>query len=297
MPTAIIPIILTIAVGYLLERRRPNDVKVLATIAIYVLLPALIFSSLLSTTLTLRVALPVAGVAAGLLLSLWLLGKLVGVVRRHDARQESFWMLTTIFMNAGNMGMPVALYAFGDRGLDLAVIWVLVVNTSSNFVAVYYACRHRGGQSQAFRTVLTLPTLYAALLAFLLRGMDVHLPVFLADPIQLIGRSVIPVSQLLLGMQLAKVRSQVGDHLGQVLAPGLVRLVASPLVALGLAHLLGVHGLAAKVAVLLAAMPTGINMAIYATEFDAQPRLVATAVFVSTLASFVTLSLLLVLLR
>jgi len=48
-------------------------------------------------------------------------------------------------------------------------------------------------------------------------------------------------------------------------------------------------------AVLPAAMPTGINTAVYATEFDAQPRRVATAVFASTLASFVTISILLML--
>lgn len=49
----------------------------------------------------------------------------------------------------------------------------------------------------------------------------------------------------------------------------------------------------AKVAVLLAAMPTGISMTVYATEFDAQPRRVATAVFAPTVTSFVTISILL----
>ena len=297
MPTPILPILLTVAVGYILERWRAADVRVLATIAIYVLLPALIFSSLLTTTLTVRTALPLVGVNFGLLLSIWLLGKAVVLARRYDRRQESYLMMTTLFMNAGNMGMPVALYAFGDQGLDWAVVWVLCINTVSNVIAVYYACRHIGTQSQAFRTVLTLPTIYAAVVALTMRGVGWHLPTFLADPVQLIGRSVIPVSQLLLGMQLAKVREQVGDHLPRVILPNVVRLFVSPAIAFALVLLFGLHGLSAKIAVLMAAMPTGINMAIYATEFDAQPRLVATAVFTSTLASFVTLSVLLWLLH
>ncbi len=297
MPTAILPIILTIALGYLLERRRPLEVRVLATVAIYVLLPALVFSSLLTTTLTLSEALPLVAVVVALLLLLWLLSKGIGLLQRHDRDRESFFMLTTLFMNAGNMGMPVALYAFGERGLDLAVIWVLVINTSSNLVAVYYASRHRGGHRQAWQTVLTLPTLYAAAAALVMRTLGVHLPVFLADPVALLGRSVIPVSQLLLGMQLAKVRPVVGDYLPQVALPSALRLLVSPALAYGLVLAFGLQGLAAKIAVLLAAMPTGINMAIYATEFDAQPRLVSTAVFTSTVASFVTLSVLLVLLQ
>ncbi len=297
MPTPVLPILLTVAIGYLLERWRPADVRILATIAIYVLLPALIFSSLLTTTLTVRTALPLVGVNLGLLLSIWLIGKGVTLTRRYDRRQESYLMMTTLFMNAGNMGMPVALYAFGDSGLDWAVIWVLCINTISNVIAVYYACRHIGTQTQAFRTVLTLPTMYAAAVALTMRVVGLHLPVFLEDPVQLIGRAVIPVSQLLLGMQLAKVRAQVGDHLPQVILPNVIRLFVSPAIAFGLVLLLGLHGLAAKIAILMAAMPTGINMAIYATEFDARPRLVATAVFTSTVASFVTLSVLLWLLH
>lgn len=296
MPTPVIPILLTVAIGYLLERRRAAEVRVLATIAIYVLLPALIFDSLLHTTLTLRSALPLIAVNLLLLLSLWLVAKSITAVRHYDRRQESYLMMTTLFMNAGNMGMPVALYAFGDQGLDWAVIWVLCINTVSNVIAVYYACRHIGTQSQAFRTVLTLPTIYAAVAALAMRGLHWQLPGFLEDPVNLVGRSVIPVSQLLLGMQLAKVRDQVGDHLPQVILPNALRLLVSPAIASALVLLFGVQGLAAKIAILLAAMPTGINMAIYATEFDAQPRLVATAVFTSTVASFVTISALLMIL-
>jgi hypothetical protein len=50
--TAIIPIMLTVALGYLLEQRRTMDVRAVATITIYVLLPCLIFNSLLTTELT-----------------------------------------------------------------------------------------------------------------------------------------------------------------------------------------------------------------------------------------------------
>ena len=60
---------LTVAIGYLLEQRRPMEVRALAAIAIYVLLPALIFSSLLTTKLTWSEALPVVCVVLSLLIA------------------------------------------------------------------------------------------------------------------------------------------------------------------------------------------------------------------------------------
>ena len=296
MITAIIPIILTVTLGFVLECRRSMDVRALASISIYVLLPCLIFSSLLTTELTLGEALPLVAIVLLSTGTLWVFGKIVCRLRGVERDEESFFLLTTLFMNAGNMGMPVAFYAFGDRGLDLAVIWVLVINSLMNTVAVYYASRHRGGGRQALRTVLTLPTIYAAAVALTMRGVGLKLPVFLLDPIQLLGRSVIPIAQLLLGIQLAKARSQVSLHLGSVLIPNVVRLLMAPALAFAFAWLLGVGGIAGKVAVLIAAMPTAVNIAIYTTEFGLEPRRVATAVFTSTAASFVTLSVLLLLL-
>jgi hypothetical protein len=289
--TAIIPIMLTVGIGFLVESRRSMDVRVLATVSLYVLLPCLIFSSLFTTPLTLGEALPIVYVLLLTTAALWTLGKAVSRARRMAQDEESCFLLTTMFMNAGNMGMPVALYAFGERALDLAVISVLAMNFTMNTVAVYYSSRHRGGHREAFRTVLSLPTIYAAATALVLRAvLHVSLPPFLLDPVRMLGMATIPVSQLLLGIQLAKARTQVGDHLSTAIAPNAIRLLLAPALAYAFVTVLGVHGLTAKVAILISAMPSAVNVAIYTTEFGLQPRRIATAVFTSTLASFITLS-------
>jgi predicted permease len=291
--TVIVPIVLTVGIGFALECRRSMDVRALSGLSIYVLLPCLILHSLLTTELTLPEALPLVWVVLLTTAALWLLGKSLARIRRDRPEDESAFLLTTMFMNAGNMGMPVALYAFGERGLDLAVIWVLVINSGTNTVGVYYASRHRGGRRQALRTVFSLPAVYAAAAALAMRALDIPLPGFLLSPVRLIGMSLIPLGQLLLGMQLAKARSQVNSHLTSVMVPNALRLVMGPLLAFGCVSLLGIEGLTAKVAIIAAGMPTAVNVAIYATEFDLQPRRIATAVFTSTVASFVTLSVLL----
>ena len=295
--TAIIPIILTVGLGFLLECRRSMDVRALSSISIYVLLPCLIFHSLLTTELTLGEALPIVAVLVLTTATLWLLGKAVSRLRRLSPDEESFFLLASMFLNAGNMGMPVAYYAFGQQGLDLAVIGVLIMNFLMNTVAVYYSSRHRGGRRAAVRTVLSLPTIYGAAVALIMRGvLHTTLPPFLLDPIRMLGLAVIPIGQLLLGMQLAKARERVSSHLRGVIAPNLIRLVMGPALAFGWVTLLGFDGLAAKIAILVAGMPTAVNIAIFTTEFGLLPRRAATAVFTSTVASFLTLSLLLVLL-
>ncbi len=272
------------------------DVRALSSLAIYVLLPCLIFHSLLTTELTLAEALPIVFILVLTTGTLWALGKGVARLRRLSRDEESFFLLATLFMNAGNMGMPVALYAFGQRGLDLAVICVLVANLLMNTIAVYYSSRHRGGHRAAVRTVLSLPAIYAATAALVLRGiLHISLPPFLLDPIQILGMAIIPLAQLLLGIQLAKARTRVSTHVASVAAPNLVRLVLAPALAYAYALLLNVHGLAAQVVVLICGMPTAINIAIFTTEFGLQPRRAATAVFTSTVASFATVSALLLL--
>jgi predicted permease len=289
--TSIIPIVLTVGLGFALESRRRMDVRALSTVTLYVLLPCLIFHSLSTTELTLREAFPIIAVLIINLVALWLLGKVVSHVRHFDRDDESFFLLTTMFLNAGNMGMPIALYAFGQRGLDLAIIGILVMNFSMNTVGVYYSSRHQGGRRAALRTVFSLPTTYAAVLALLLRaGFGVSLPDFLLDPIRLIGYATVPLAQLLLGIQLSKARTRVSTHLAGVIFPNAVRLLLSPAIAFAAVSILGVSGLTAKVAILISAMPTAVNIAIYTTEFHIQPRRAATAVFTSTVASFVTLS-------
>jgi predicted permease len=295
--TAIVPIFLTVGLGYLLERRRGMDVRALSSICIYVLLPCLIFHSLLTTELTLDEASPILTILVLTTATLWLLGKAVSRVSRFSRDEESFFLLASMFLNAGNMGMPVAYYAFGQQGLELAVIGVLIANFLMNTIAVYYSSRHRGGRGAAVRTVLTLPAIHATVLALLMRNI-LHIipPPSLLDPIRMLGLALIPVGQLLLGMQLAKARDRVSAHVRSVMAPAFARLVLGPAFAFGYAMALGFHGLAPKIAILMAGMPTAVNIAIFTTEFGLLPRRAATAVLASTVASFFTLSLLLILL-
>ena len=72
---------------------------------------------------------------------------------------------------------------------------------------------------------------------------------------------------------------------------------AGPVVAALLCHGFGFYGEEALVLILSAAFPTAVNIALLAHEFQADPQFAAAVVFYSTLASMVTVTCLIAVLR
>ena len=69
-------------------------------------------------------------------------------------------------------------------------------------------------------------------------------------------------------------------------------MIATPLAAFGVAHLLGLRGPAFQAGVLQASMPTAVITTILALEFNVLPNFVTSVVCVTTLLSPLTLTLL-----
>jgi len=116
----ILPVLLIFLSGYLLQRVFKLDLRPISTLAIYVLTTALVFRTFYKTALDLQLFHIV-------IISLLLLGALVLVTLltaklfKYDKQQESAMLLSTAFMNSGNYGTPIILFAFGQAGFTYAV--------------------------------------------------------------------------------------------------------------------------------------------------------------------------------
>jgi len=115
-------------------------------------------------------------------------------------------------------------------------------------------------------------------------------PAAIAAPITLLSDAAVPMMILVLGMQLE--RASRPERPGVVAVAVLVSLVLTPLVAMGMAQVVGLEGPAFKAGVLQTSMPTAVITTILAVEFDAVPDFVTSVVFVSTLLSPLTVTLL-----
>jgi hypothetical protein len=109
------------------------------------------------------------------------------------------------------------------------------------------------------------------------------------------SRAAIPTMLVVLGMQLATLRFE-WSQIRLISLSSALRLLVAPLVAAGMATLLGLTGLARQVAIIQSSVPTAVSASIIASQYDTEPDLVSGAVMLSSLASLVTLTVLLAML-
>jgi predicted permease len=123
----------------------------------------------------------------------------------------------------------------------------------------------------------------------------VDLPKGVSRPVELLGAAAIPSMLLVLGMQFEK--GARPERPGLVAAASALVLVGSPLIGFLLAQALGLTGLARQAVLVESAMPSAVITTILALEFDVAPRFVTSVVVVTTLASPITVSVLIALLQ
>lgn len=298
----LLPIVVVASIGFAFRSRVALDLRSLNRLGIYVFSPCLIFNTLLRADLG-------GGQTARMLLFALLCIALMGALALAASAlmglsrvEQSAFLLSTMFMNSGNYGLPLARFAFGEAGFQYAVLFYLVQAFLSQTLAVFIAARGQASSRQALGQVLRLPLLYAALGALALRwaaGPPTEATPMLLQGleagVQLLASAALPFLLLLLGMQLAEARP-TAEGWRVALAVSMRLVLAAPL-AYGVAMLVGLGAAATSVGLIQASMPTAVNVTILALEFDVRPHFVSSVVVVSTVASVVTLTLLLTLVR
>lgn len=298
----LLPIAAVAAVGFGLRRAMPLDQATLNRVVIYGLSPALIFASLVRADLSGDGALRMLALSVGLVL---LLGALIAAaamplgMRRADL---SALLLTSLFMNSGNYGLPAARFAFGEEGFTQALFFFVAQSIMAQTLGVAVAATG-GAQAgtgllrEVARRVLRMPQVYAVIAALLVRasGFDPAaaegIGAGLFKGLALLGDATLPMMLVILGMQLGAGVTIEQPRLVAT-ASGL-RLLLSPLLAYGLGLALGLSGVSLAVGVMLAGMPTAVNTTILALEFNSRPGVVVSTVVATSFASLLTLTALL----
>lgn len=291
----VLPVFIVVAFGYTADRLLHIDPKPISRISLYVLSPCLIFTSLFQSSIGSRDFALLVGFMLLQTFSLAALGLVLARLLSFGQQLKNVFLLSTLFVNAGNLGLPLNLFAFGEEGFNLAIVCFVTQAVLTNTMAVYFASRSDSNALSAIANVLRMPLLYAALLAIAVNLSGAAVPTYLLKPVKLAGDAAVPLMLLLLGLQLS--RTSLAGQLGYVGLATAVRLLLAPALAYGLSGTLVLAGLTRKVAILQASMPTGVMTGLLAVEFDARPDLVTGVIFTSTLLSLGTLTVLIGLLR
>lgn len=198
----LLPIFLAAGAGYLLAHRLKVPVRPLSQAAFYIFSPSLIFRLMTSTKLSgaeigRAVLFSVAiGLSMGLLA--WIIGRLLHFERKLVAATA----LASMFTNAGNYGLAVTLFAFGEEALSYASIFFVTNALMAYSVGALIASLGSASLAQSLKNLLRVPALYGMLLGIGVMALDWQLPLPVNRAIDLLADASIPVLLVVLGMQL-----------------------------------------------------------------------------------------------
>ncbi|MFD1586056.1 AEC family transporter [Halorientalis brevis] len=304
LTSAVLPVVAVAGVGYVLGSVRDVNVEPLSTVTIFVLAPALVFYSLLTTPISGSTVARLFGGVVAFTVAIVAIAEGAGRFLGEREPILGAFVLTSTFSNAGNYGIPLSAFAFGALGRSTAVLYIAVQSVLMYTVGVYVASRGQAASMRgALGKVFRLPLVYAVVAAGVVRAFDLAPPTDTAamETIRLTGEAAIPVMLLMLGIQLA---GPVGGATVRRVAPATVlKLLVAPIVALGVALGVGLTGTVGRVFVLECAMPAAVTPLMLTIEFGDGARefsaadYVSTTILVSTLGSLVTLTALIAVLQ
>lgn len=285
------PVFLVVAAGFVVGRRFDLDPRPPARAAFYLFVPAFVFDVLVgsdlggTTVVRVVVALGVTSISAAV--AAWLVGRLLGKPRAVVVA----FVMVAVFGNVGNLGLAVNIFEFGEDASDLAGVAFLTVNVLAFLISITAIKWGHVHPMRAVAAALATPAVLVVPPAIVVDTTGVELPVFAERFVGILAEGLIPLMLVTLGLQLAATRElRIGPD---VFIGSALRLLAAPALAAVAVAVVGLEGDAAGVTIVMSAMPAAVLTGIVAIEHDLEPDLVTATVLVSTLASVVTLAVVL----
>ncbi|MCJ0763822.1 AEC family transporter [Variovorax terrae] len=278
----IVPVFLIVAIGWFYGRRARPDMTVFNRITLDVLSPLLVYAALADRSFRLQDHGPL--LLGGTLLMLGC-GLLAWVVARAFRAQPRSLVPVVMFTNCGNMGLPLALLAFGPEHFGAAVALFSISNLLHFSLGMRITSAHA-----ATRELLLSPLMLATALGFASALTGLRPPAMLLTGMKMLGDAMLPLMLFSLGVRLiALTRSG--------LALGLLGALARPLAGLAvvwpLVWLLDLQGAARGQLVLFAVLPPAVMQFLLAERYRQEPEKVAAMILLGNALSvlFVPLGL------
>ena len=246
-------------------------VEFVTRLAMTLAVPCLIFTALMKTQIQPEAltSLFFASAAAYGVVSVaaWALVRLT----RLDVRT---FLAPIIFGNTGNLGLPLAMFAFGEVGLGYAVVVFAVMAVWSFTFGVWLVA---GGGSLA--KVVKEPLVAATLLGGLFLWQGWQTPIFLTNALELIGQMAIPIMLITLGVAVARMTP---GHVGRAIWISLAKLALCFGLTWGVGLWFHLDRTAFAVLVLQLSTPVAVTSYLLAEKYGADAESVAGLVVVST---------------
>ncbi|MGI8315971.1 AEC family transporter [Halobacillus mangrovi] len=287
--TILLPIFFVFGVGYAVQKFFRFDTGVFSKLALYVLVPFLVFRTFYQESINLSY-MYIAIYMVGLCLIIILIVTVLSRFRSYSEQERCALVLSCAFTNNGNYGTPLILFLFGTASMDTAIVLMVLQQLLMSTLGVYYAAKgseNADGIRSALQSVRKMPMVYGAIIGLVFNSFD--LPIGrLQDGVTIIADAAIPLIMLTLGMQLANI--QLGSlDFKKVSTALILKLVLAPMIAALIVWWMPVDPLMKQIMIIMAATPTAANTTMYAIQFKTDPQTVTSSTLVTTLTSIATM--------
>jgi len=277
------PVFLLALIGYVWVRLGYDySIRFVTQLTMTLSVPCLIFTALMDTEID---AQALAAVSLAALVAYAGVGLAAFLTVRGLGLDGRTYLAPLTFGNTGNIGLPLALFAFGETGLDLAVV-VFAVMAILSFTIGVWVVAGGGSPWKVVREPMVAGTALGAL--FLWQGW--RTPTFLTNTLELVGQVAIPLMLITLGVALARLRP---GRLWRDIALCAGKAAATAGIAAGAGLWFGLGPVALAVLVVQVATPVAVTSYLIAEKYEADAEAVASLVVVSTLMSVIYLPVIL----
>jgi hypothetical protein len=279
----IAPIFLCACVGFIWGRLdKPFDTRMVTILSLNLGMPALIFSTLTKLEVPIDAFLRIGGIYFIATLCALIFGYGFCRIFRIDPRT---YVPVLAFSNAGNMGLPLSLFTFGEEGLALGICIFVV----SSICGLTIGPAIFSGRT-SFDVVYRNPPIYGILAALLFMATGHQPPQWLANFTEILGGMSISFMIISLGVAVSRIKVQ---RLARGIALSAVKLMFGFALGVGIAESFGLIGAERGVIILVCSMPVAMHNYLFAERFDRNSSEIAGMVLISTAMAYVTLPALL----
>lgn len=282
--TAILfPIFAIVALGYWYGRRHDPEMAVANRLNMDIFVPALVFAALAGRTFAPAEYLPLATgafvVLAGCGLLAWPAARLLGLPWKT-------FVPPMMFNNSANIGIPLAVLAWGEAALPAAVILFMVANL------LHFSLGARMLDANArLLTLWRIPAVAATAAGLAVSLLGLHIWGPLLSALEMVGDIAIPLLLFALGVRMKNIRF---TDLGAPLVGAFLRPALGVAIAWSAAQLLGLGARDTAMLIVFGALPPAVMNFLFAERYRQEPERVASIVLLGNLAAVLVLPLVLV---
>jgi len=300
----ILPVFAVVLAGYAVARAgliSNEGVTGFTNVTFYLFVPALLFRAMRGVHFDALDLAPLYTYFGGALLGFLIT---IAASRRwlgSDTRRATVTALAVTFSNTVLLGLPLVKLAFGDPGLVILLMIVSLHTLILFAMATLFlefggvgndsgARSHWGNVAEAVRNTLVHPVILPIIAGLTWGAMRLPLPDAVDAPLALLAAASGPCSLVLLGASLAQYG--IAEYWRPALMLSTMKIVVFPLFIWALGKFVfNLAGLALAVVTLTAALPVGANVYLFAQRYQVAQGEITAAVALSTAASVVTLTL------